>query len=80
MTIEVSISSAETRKAMEELAQKADNDFLGFLLASHKGVEITLQNQPFDTSRIPERLQISLTPEKARELGKFLLEATKGLE
>ena len=67
---------------MEELAQKVgdDNDFLGFLLASHKGVVITLQSEPLDTTRIPERLQISLSPEKARELGMFLLEVTKDLE
>ena len=64
--------------AVDEFASKAGNDFMSFLASSKKGIILTL-NGSRGLDNLPNIVDITLTPEKARELANFLLETTEGL-
>jgi hypothetical protein len=76
--IEVVVPDQESMKNIDDKAGKSDDDFMSFLISSKKGVVIAM-TQPGVMGSVRERIEITLTPEKARELAKFLEETTVGL-
>ena len=76
--LKVVVPDQTSLDAVDDLASKTEDDFMSFLVSSKKGIILTLQETQY-LDNLPKMVDITLSPEKARELANFILESTEDL-
>jgi|SaaInlStandDraft_5_1057022.scaffolds.fasta_scaffold167712_2 hypothetical protein len=77
----VTILGPKEQQALQEKLEKAEDPFQAIYIKNNMGVKVsvTQKGSGKDAYKAFQSVLLTITPEKARELGQFLIDATEDL-